>query len=91
MESSKFCTRRGRHTVAFFETHCVLRAAGKADVSVPYAAISSVAVSLSLCASPQSTLPAAHSVSTDLPAVQIIDSIPNDTKGRVLVFLHLAR
>lgn len=38
-----------------------------------------------------STLPAAHVVSTDIPSVQIIDSIPNDTKGRVLVFLHLAR
>ena len=83
--------RRGRHAVAFFETHCVLRAAGRADVSVPYAAISNVAVSAMLCARPLSTLPAAHVVSTDLPSVQIIDSIPNDTKGRVLVFLHLAR
>ncbi len=29
--------------------------------------------------------------SADLEGAQIIDSIPNDTKSRVLVFLHLAR
>ncbi|KAK9819373.1 hypothetical protein WJX81_008487 [Elliptochloris bilobata] len=64
VEGLVLVTPRGRQALAFFERHCVFRAAGKADISVPYVAISHIA---------------------------IIDSIPNDTKGRVLVFLHLAR